>query len=400
MNTKQQNTSPEPLSSFQRFGIFAVCIAACCLSWPIFEIDGFVKLLLAGALCILIYSFVYSLSRLGELLNKPIHPWIAIIIAAGLFLVLPFFMRSQYKEHSEEYLVTMPLDGRIYVRISSSVNSVGGVGTIGNEITCESYLNGSKLSGDVIAVGVDEPFCIETKIVESDSIPDVGEAISGTYRFSENNNYKKPVIIKLSLRVSESGGNWNKGSYSDYEVVHTLNRVIPEMSFLDLYYYTHNAEERSLCEYAANAQIIFVAIAFIIIVLTAIKARTVSAKQKKERERILEEEKQAFRNKLEGMTIRQYAGVPSSIRFVNGLPVDNNDSQFGSFTVFRSSNGNCYHQKRGCCSARFPIHFFVAVKRYRPCSKCCYKHMEIPQWYVNYKRETDKANDLGLSDLL
>ena len=106
-------------------------------------------------------------------------------------------------------------------------------------------------------------------------------------------------------------------------------------------------------------------------------------KQRKEKEFL--SEKTAFIEKLNGKSIREVAGVPSNIAFVNGLPVDNNIGEYGSYTVYRSFSGSCYHQTKGCCSAYQPMHYFEAIHNLRPCSKCNPSTEKLPQWYIEYK---------------
>ena len=103
-------------------------------------------------------------------------------------------------------------------------------------------------------------------------------------------------------------------------------------------------------------------------------------KEREEAERRRQAEKEEFIRFLGGRSIREAAKVPDNITFVHGLPRDNNDKEFGSFTVYISKNGSCYHSRKGCCSASFPRHAFTAAGKYRPCSKCCSRPVKIPQW--------------------
>ena len=113
------------------------------------------------------------------------------------------------------------------------------------------------------------------------------------------------------------------------------------------------------------------------------KKRAEEERRKKEAQFLAE--KQAFLARLNGRNIRDVAGVPNQLKLVNGLPIDNNDAEFGSYTVYRSLSGRCYHDKKGCCSASFPIHYFEARPWLTPCSKCCVKQREIPQWFFEYR---------------
>lgn len=97
-----------------------------------------------------------------------------------------------------------------------------------------------------------------------------------------------------------------------------------------------------------------------------------------------EQDKAEFIHFMNGRKIREIAQVPANIKFVNGLPVDNNNSSYGSFTVYLSKNGKCFHQRQGCCSARYSAHFVKIRNKYSPCSKCCTKDYNVPSWYTTY----------------
>lgn len=116
--------------------------------------------------------------------------------------------------------------------------------------------------------------------------------------------------------------------------------------------------------------------------------------ERREKEEKLRNDRALFKADLNGQSIRDKAGVPSNIYFYEGYPKDNNNKKYGSYTVYVSNNGNCYHKTQGCCSARNPIHSFRAVNRYRPCSKCCDTSIRIPEWYNNYIRLYNTANKL------
>ena len=119
-----------------------------------------------------------------------------------------------------------------------------------------------------------------------------------------------------------------------------------------------------------------------------VSSRISKGKEKKRKEQERQEyeaNKSQFILKLGGKSIREAAGVPNNIKFIDGLPRDNNNRQYGSYTVYLSTNGTCYHEKPGCCSAHRVAHAFLVINRYRPCSKCCRGSVIIPQWYTKYK---------------
>jgi len=95
--------------------------------------------------------------------------------------------------------------------------------------------------------------------------------------------------------------------------------------------------------------------------------------------------------------IQVAANIPSNISFDKGLPQDNiSGSPYGSFTVYRSKNGSCYHSKKGCCSASIPIHIMRAQHQLRHCSKCCTASYQPPKWYIDYIEYQRQCYNLGI----
>lgn len=91
--------------------------------------------------------------------------------------------------------------------------------------------------------------------------------------------------------------------------------------------------------------------------------------------------------------------MPSHITFVDGFPKDEDDQKYGSYTLYVSSSGACFHKKKGCCSASIPVHIFEISKQYRPCSKCCkgaFPNFDIPQWYSDYIKLKKKCTYYGI----
>lgn len=64
-------------------------------------------------------------------------------------------------------------------------------------------------------------------------------------------------------------------------------------------------------------------------------------------------------NYLGGKTIREVANVPQNITFINGLPCDNiGNQEYGSYTVYLTQSGSCYHEKRDAVRRIYPpMHF-------------------------------------------
>lgn len=114
---------------------------------------------------------------------------------------------------------------------------------------------------------------------------------------------------------------------------------------------------------------------------TFINGRVQENKRQKKREK----DRAKFIELLNGRSIREAAGVPSDIRFFEGMPRDNNNRKYGSYTRYLSKSGNCYHEKQGCSSASKVAHAFNVAYRYKPCAKCCRSRVIIPEWYENYR---------------
>lgn len=131
--------------------------------------------------------------------------------------------------------------------------------------------------------------------------------------------------------------------------------------------------------------------------ILAIISKSKRAKADKRRKEKLAADRKIFLDKLNGERIRDKAGVPANYYFYNGLPKDNNNREYGSFTLYISKSGNHYHSRRGCCSARIPIHSFKASRLYKPCSKCCKSGYRIPDWYMNYSSLISEAQWLGFN---
>lgn len=110
-----------------------------------------------------------------------------------------------------------------------------------------------------------------------------------------------------------------------------------------------------------------------------------------------ETERNELIERIGNKSLREIAEVPHNIQFINSLPVDNNDSLFGSFTVYISASGNCYHTKKGCSSANKAMHILKARRKYKPCSRCCQRSYQVPQWYLQYADIRDKCEKYNVS---
>lgn len=408
------------------------------ITWHWFDISNIVKLIIGLAIA----ASLFALFLILPFFHKRLVGTTALLLIVLLTIPIPAAINYLSKSQNSAYLTSYPTDEQIHFRVNYSVERIETAGSLGHDLSYSHYLNEKAFSsGDLFSYNVYTPLKFSTVIVEHDQIDDVGEGFTKTFRFSENHNYTHPFTVSTdTIRVKEKGGRNNAGSYSDFVVSYTLTRIIPEdTSFFSLYLLESPSETYHL-RYSlliAEAFIGVVCIFALVIgiprrksVIEALKLQQeqedlerarqrqlaiVTAKREKEQRlaqeaamqlRIKaekaakkEEEKATFILNLDGKTIRQAAGVPNNIRYLNGLPVDNNNSQFGSFTVYRSKSGNCYHEQSGCCSAHIPMHIFNAKPRYKPCSKCVreQKYKYAPYWHSKYMELTRKCKELGLN---
>ncbi len=329
-----------------------------------------------------------------------LNVWISIISTAILFLLVPAIMTISYFSHLNDYRTSIPSDNCIQFRINANVKKTGGSGNVGNEWSYKHAINSNQFkSGEIIELNIKNPFTITSTITENDDINDVGTTTSGEYSFSVFGNYSEEIVITNSVRVDERGGRRNSGAYALFSVEYTINRVLPEdYSFFDVYFFTESQTENSFLWgvlFLGLGSLLFIAILFYAYKKRMIK---IESERKAEEERKFQAEKRAFIAYLDGRSLRDVAGVPESIRYENGIPVDNNNAEYGSFTVYLSHNGKCYHGQKGCSSAYLPTHFFKAKQHYKPCSKCCYRYYDIPEWHEKYMSLKVSAQKFGIEE--
>lgn len=123
-----------------------------------------------------------------------------------------------------------------------------------------------------------------------------------------------------------------------------------------------------------------------IMLIMSIRDKHKRKKREAEEKAQFERQRNELLQQIAGRPLLIVAGVPREIYFSeNGLPIDNNDKTYGSFTVYHSYSGKCYHEKQGCSSAYTAIHIISAKERkLSPCAKCCKRQHDIPGWYNEY----------------
>ena len=392
-NVNHQYKNKSDLLGLQIALELAISIGFMVLFWRMLPTSTSAKLLIfsvSGVFIVLLVSLFSSYLNYFECASSPRT---TLIITAIVFLMFPLAINITQNVHEKDYLVSYPSDGKVSVSITYDIDRTGGSGSIGSDWSYHHYLNDHEFkNGDVLTIRADSAFVIKSRFIERDSIDDIGETISSKYKYSTNENYKKTLVIPQKVHVVENGGKRYAGSTADFKVVYTLKRVVPpSMNFWDILLYSNDSAKHAFCIFLILGQAFSIITIVYVLVLGNKKKAIVVENERRAKEQELLAEKNAFIASLHGQSIRQAAGVPRSVTFLNGLPKDNNDAQYGSFTVYCSNNGSCYHDKAGCCSARRPVHYFNAKNRFRPCSKCCTKHRSVPQWYIDYNSLKEQA---------
>ena len=383
--------------AFEMIILGVVSIVFDVLAWKMIPINTLLKfslfcIVVPIAFGVVVLTFL-NLSRINSFFTTQR----ALITTIISFLLIPLIMNLMYYNHKEVFLESYPQDENVSLRIVCAVEKTGGKGNVGGDGLYHHYINDQKIkSGEVVTIGVETPFHVKTRLVEMDEYSDIGMKTSPVYVFSSIKKYNEPFVVSQQIYVFENEGKRNAGAYAEFSVRYYFTRVLPvTMTFWNLFLLANNQAEYLLCV-CLCVGLVF-SVLFIIFVnylgyRKTEKEKIQELQQKKiaaEKEKALKEQeftkrKEDLLNHLNGRTLRQAAGVPVNITFVNSLPKDNNDAPYGSFTVYRSKSGNCYHEREGCCSARYAIHFFNAKRQYKPCSKCCAVHRTIPQWYHEY----------------
>lgn len=345
--------------------------------------------------CIAAIAPVYYFCRYLQFYTKS-GAWARIIITACVFLLVPGLLFLQYRSSADDYVLARRPAGKTQdIKIEYEYERTGGSGSIGSDWSHRHYVNGERVyDGDVVSVNPSKTITVKTEIVEKDDIDDVGTT-TNTVKLSDGK-----AVITDTIRVTERGGRKNSGAYADFRITYTVtkvNRVVKsdEAPFFDVL--MSGSDESLLLTYILIASFAGCVISVPVVIFGG-KARyeaALRAEEERKRQAFLRE-KDDFIRSLGGKRIRDAAGVPQNIIFVNGLPRDNNNSLYGSFTVYRSSNGTCYHNRRGCCSAYIEMHAFHAKERYRPCSKCYWGYIDIPEWYTRYIELQKKCKKYGI----
>lgn len=382
-------------SKIQLFLVIVFLLAFLVFLWIALPISNLYKLVLYGVLGLGFFgAIIYCALGFLDIIR---NTWASIALLFVIFVALPSIIVCIQKNCEKEYLAAYPQDDIIAVNITCEITLTKSTGSIGSDWSYYHYFNSKAFkNGDVFTARASKPFSIRSVFVERDTIDDRGEAISRAYQYPFSQDRPNLLYVTNRVHVEETGGRKYAGSTADFRVVYTLKRVVPEhMNFWDVYFFPLDASQNFWRKLVVVVQVFGFAFCAFALVAGINHRRKTAKLQQLAAERAAAEERLQFINRLQGKSIRDASGVPSYINFINDLPVDNNDSEYGSYTVYISSNGECYHQQKGCCSARFPRHFFIAKRTHRPCQRCCRQPMSIPQWYTDYlelKKLADKFN--------
>ena len=171
--------------------------------------------------------------------------WKSIICTAIIFIVVPTIMTAIYYSHNNRYLSSAPTSNQVSLRITADVKRTGGVGSVGNEWSYKHEINNTTFkTGEIVEINSNKPFTITSTITEHDDISDIGRTTSNEHSLGKSGDYSKEISLSNTVKVMESGGRKNSGSYAIFSVKYTINRVIPsDYTFFDIYFFTNNENE-------------------------------------------------------------------------------------------------------------------------------------------------------------
>lgn len=362
----------------------AVTIAFIALIWRFIPIQETLKLSLicVGGVGILA-AVIFFVERLPFFIPTPTRGTNAVIVLM-IFLLFPAMINALYESSKNTYLSDITPDTLIGLKITYDVERTGGSGSIGSDWKYLHFYNDTKIgSGSVVDVRASDTFTIRSRFIEvDDAISDVGETISKPISYYKMEPANGELVIKNDVLVAENGGRRYAGSYAEFTATYRVKLTMPKsMGFWSVYFST---EDTSIRWILVLSQLCCLAIIAYVIAFGAKREEQAKEQARMAQEKERQAKREEFIQKLDGRTIRELAGVPPNIHYENGLPRDNNNRKYGSFTVYTTKSGSCYHETPGCCSARFPIHVFVAMGKYKPCSKCCMTKYSIPEWHTKY----------------
>ncbi|MBE5766817.1 MAG: hypothetical protein E7335_06615 [Clostridiales bacterium] len=330
-------------------------------------------------------SFLYNISR-----------WKSVVHTGVAILLVPSIMTTIYCVCYSDYIKSIPSDDYIVSRIDIKVERIGGSSSVGNEWKYEHAINGIPIKdGEFAAFNIEQPFRITSTIIEDDDVDDVGKVTSSKCYFRKSGDNIGKITVTNKVKVAERGGSKNRSSYAvflvEYKIIRSdvgryeAKKIYPDtFDFFDVCFYddAKNVLELVILSFGIECGII----AYVLLVINKSKKRKEQLQREREdaQRQKFQDEKRTFVARLGGKRLRDVAGVPENIIYSDGKPIDEGDEKYGSFTVYVTYNGTCFHSREGCCSSYKPVHYFDARKSYRPCLKCKHRYIDVPEWHIKY----------------
>lgn len=120
------------------------------------------------------YAYILYFTCSLKDINAQLVGWRAFAVTSIVFLLVPCIIWFQYKECVKDYFSGYPDDGKIYAVVNRNIDQIA-YNHLGDDYKYYSYINDMEIvPGSTMKFNTDQPFYIATRIVESDSIPDVG----------------------------------------------------------------------------------------------------------------------------------------------------------------------------------------------------------------------------------
>ena len=275
---------------------------------------------------------------------------------------------------------------------------------------------------DTALISIIDQNSIKTEIVDDDpDYPDEGVAVTkGHLRILDLN---EGIDISQKIKVREYYGIWS-GNEDIYNVHYKIKLSKPlrltKTEIDGIPKFPDNPGKRNMfnlmieCIKEDGQCRKVLAIAGFLMGVFVIQLTTKVAKENKDAEKKylqdmahyngeidkFENEKKQLLKEINSKGLRAMASVPNNVLLRNdGLPYTYGSGYYGSYTVYISQNGLCYHRDPNCVNTgkMRSIHLFNAVGRYKPCKRCVKNTtMLVPQWYREYKELLMKCNFYGI----
>ena len=294
-----------------------------------------------------------------------------------------------------------PIDnnGNIDVVVTTSHRIIDSKGSVGSDYYYSFSINGNSTRNNTNAsINLFKPIKLYTKIVESDpSISDVGTAEDSIpFQFSR---LLEGIEINQDVLVMESGGTRNSGSYDLFRVTYIIK---PKKKLTYTFDFLNTIFDTPVLYLGFG---LFLTITLSVLHIKRKKTQLINANFDNQYKRELEQyesERDVFIQTIKGKSIRKLAGVPAGVSFTkDDLPYDSdNHSKYGSFTLYITPSGTCYHTDKTCPRSHnvIPINLVKASDR-KPCNRCAKGYDgKLPSWYTTYIEYKKKIKHYEITD--